>query len=447
MSLKEVFVLNCPRSLRRGVLLLLMATLSVLMVLPVSAQLLSPEAETPAVATFAKNGTPQEVFTFSADDFLVENSDETLDSIVLTALPDSNAGVLTLGGIDLAVGEAVAMEAVSGMAFTPNASPTTATTSFSFTPVFADGSSGEDVTVDLYLLTAENAAPIARDLELSTYKNVAAQGQFSAVDPEGDLLTFRLVDKPARGAVTLPEDGSATFTYTPYENKTGKDSFTYVAVDAVGNTSEPATVKVKIEKANTKVTYADMDGVSAYRSALRLAEEGVLIGECVGGTYFFQPDLPVSREEFVTLAMHTMGLDALEGVTRTGFADDDTIPTWAKGYVSSALKSGYVQGVVSADGVVFDPERTITRAEAVVLLDRMLQVTDAAVTTMYTDYDVAPAWACQAAVNLETAGVLQTNADGALALSDTLTRADAADLLCGALDVLESREDQGWSLW
>ena len=103
--------------------------------------------------------------------------------------------------------------------------------------------------------------------------------------------------------------------------------------------------------------------------------------------------------------------------------------------------------MVSADGVVFDPERTITRAEAVVLLDRMLQVTDAAVTTMYTDYDVAPAWACQAAVNLETAGVLQTNADGALALSDTLTRADAADLLCGALDVLESREDQGWSLW
>ena len=51
--------------------------------------------------------------------------------------------------------------------------------------------------------------------------------------------------------------------------------------------------------------------------------------------------------------------------------------------------------MVSADGVVFDPERAITRAEAAVLLDRMLQVTDAAVTTMYTDLDVAPAWACR----------------------------------------------------
>ncbi len=343
--------MNSPRSLRRGVLLLLMAALSVLMALPVSAQLLRPEPEAPAVATFAKNGTPREVFTFSADDFLVENSDVGLDSIVLASLPDSNAGVLTLGGIDLAAGEAVALEAVSGMAFTPNSAPTVATTSFSFTPVFADGSAGADVTVDLYLLTAENSTPIARDLALSTYKNVAVQGQFSAVDPEGELLTFRLADKPARGAVTLSEDGardlalstyknvavqgqfsavdpegelltfrladkpargavtlsedgSAFFTYTPYENKTGKDSFTYVAVDAVGNVSEPATVKVKIEKANTKVTYSDMEGRSAHCSALRLAEEGILIGECMGGAHFFQPDLPVSREEFVALAMH-----------------------------------------------------------------------------------------------------------------------------------------------
>ena len=52
----------------------------------------------------------------------------------------------------------------------------------------------------------------------------------------------------------MPEDGSSEFVYTPYENKTGKDSFTYVAVDAVGNSSDPATVKIKIEKPNTKVT-------------------------------------------------------------------------------------------------------------------------------------------------------------------------------------------------
>ena len=190
-----------------------------------------------------------------------------------------------------------------------------------------------------------------------------------------------------------------------------------------------------------------MDGVAAYKAALRLAEEGILIGECMGGNYYFQPDLPVSRDEFVALAMHTVGLEAMEGVARTGFADDESIPTWAKGYVSSALKSGVVQGTGSSSGAVFDPQRTITRAEASVLLDRMLQVTGASVTTLFPDLDTTPAWAYQAAVNLETVGVLQTAADGSLGLSDTLTRADAADMLCGALELLEAREANGWLPW
>ena len=55
---------------------------------------------------------------------------------------------------------------------------------------------------------------------------MAITGYFDAVDSEGDTLTFQLMDTPARGAVTLAEDGSAKFVYTPYENKTGKDSFT-----------------------------------------------------------------------------------------------------------------------------------------------------------------------------------------------------------------------------
>ena len=90
----------------------------------------------------------------------------------------------------------------------------------------------------------ENAAPIAEDLSLNTYKGVAIFSRFAAVDPEGDLVTFQVVDSPARGQVGLDETDPAAFTYTPYEGKKGKDSFTYVAIDAKGNTSQPATVKI-----------------------------------------------------------------------------------------------------------------------------------------------------------------------------------------------------------
>ena len=113
----------------------------------------------------------------------------------------------------------------------------------------------------------ENAAPIAEDLILKTYKGVAISSRFAAVDPEGDLVTFQVVDSPARGAVAVDETDPAAFTYTPYEGKKGKDTFTYVAVDANGNTSKPATVKVNIQKQTTTVSYSDMSGDPAHFAA------------------------------------------------------------------------------------------------------------------------------------------------------------------------------------
>ena len=404
---------------------------------PASAFFFQKDEAAPTVAAMTKNGPAAEPISFSEEDFVVEGSGK-LDSIVIATLPDAAVGCLTLGAQGIQVGDVIAMEAVDGLRFTPLAAPAGLEAQFQFTPVFSDGRSGDAVTVELYLLAEANGAPVAENLEFTTYKNVAVTAQFSAVDPEGDLLTYHILNKPARGAVTMPEDGSSEFVYTPYENKTGKDSFTYVAVDAVGNSSDPATVKIKIEKPNTKVTYADMDGDPAHKAAIRLAEEGIFVGECMGGAYFFQPDAAVTRGEFVAMAMNAAGMEALEDVERTGFADDVSIPTWAKPYVSSALKAGLVQGSRSSDGqVVFQAEEPITAAEAAVLLDRALQVTDVSADTLAEEG--IPTWAAQSAANLATCGVLSL--DGGL--SAPLTRGEAAELLCGALELQDSR-DGGW---
>lgn len=440
-----------PTCKRRVTVLTLAVALVLALSLPASASILSSSESAPAaVSAFSKNTTSTDVIRFSREDFkLTGTEDVSLDSVILTSLPSAEAGVLMMGDQPLAAGDVIAMSAVEGMRFCPLISPTVASTSFSFTPVFSSGSAGDAVTVNLYLLTSENGAPVAKNLEFTTYKNVAYTGQFSAVDPEGDLLTFQLVDKPARGALTMPEEGGVEFIYTPYENKTGKDSFTYVAIDAVGNTSEKATVELKIEKASTKVTYADMAESSAYNAAIRLAEEGVYIGASMDGAYYFQPDLPVTRSEFLTLAMATMDLDALEGITTTGFFDDDAIATWAKPYVSSALKSGAIQGSVAENGqVVFRGENTITEAEAAVLLDRLLSVSDVSSESWTGNDMLAPTWASQAAMNMESVGILQPGADGTLTLNDQLTRADAAQMLAAALDVLETRENtETWFHW
>ena len=188
-----------------------------------------------------------------------------------------------------------------------------------------------------------------------------------------------------------------------------------------------------------------MDGHPAYNAALRLAEEGLFVGQQLGGQYFFQPDSQVSRAEFLSLVMGVTGAEPLEDVSLTGFADDDTIPTWAKGYAASALQTGLVGGQLTPEGdVVFQPDASITRAEAAVILERALGVSDVPVeTAAYADSASAPAWAYQAAVDLETVGVLDTDAAGALVLEETVTRGDAAQMLVSALEVLEAREHSG----
>lgn len=281
----------------------------------------------------------------------------------------------------------------------------------------------------------DNAAPIAEDLELKTYKGVAISSRFAAVDPEGDLVTFQVVDSPARGQVTLDENDPAAFWYTPYEGKKGKDSFTYVAIDSAGNQSEPATVKITIKKQSTPVSYSDLDGSPAHYAALRLAEAGIYTGRKVGQLYCFDPDEAFTREEFLTMAMTAAGTDPLENVTLTGFYDDQDIPAWAKGYVTAALMQGAVRGSYNEAGqVVFGGGEQITCAQAAVIIDRLLAMGDVASSSVFS-VETAPAWAYQSVVNMEAVSVLSSSAD----LSQPLNRGEAAVMLSAMLDVLDNR--------
>lgn len=286
----------------------------------------------------------------------------------------------------------------------------------------------------------ENAAPIAENLTLKTYKGVAIASRFAAVDPEGDLVTFQVVDSPARGQVTLDENDPAAFWYTPYEGKKGKDSFTYVAVDEKGNTSEPATVKITIQKQSTSVSYSDLDGSQAHYAALRLAEAGVYTGRKVGDLYCFDPEDSFTREEFLTMAMTAAGAAPLQDVSLTGFYDDPDISAWAKGYVSAALIQGAVQGTYNEAGqVVFNGGDTITCAQAAVIIDRLLATGDVTSPSTFS-VETAPAWAYQSVVNMEAVSVLSSSAD----LSRPLDRAEAAEMLSAMLDVLETRTTSSW---
>lgn len=437
--------MNREFSFRRALAPVLALAVLCSLAVPASAFFWEKKDSNPQVAPFSKNGLIGAAIPFSPEDFTVTGGkQEDLAGITINSLPAPGAGTLLMGGQPLEAGASVDATALSGLSFQIAQAPTVTTAVFQFTPAFSSGKTGEASTVTLYLLTQENQPPVARNMELSTYKNVAITGYFDAVDGEGDLLTFQLTSTPARGAVTLAEDGSSQFVYTPYENKTGSDSFTYVAIDPAGNTSPEARVTLRIDKPDTKVTYADLEGHPAHKSAIRLAEEGVYVGRYLDGRYFFDPDQSVSRAQFLTMAMSVTGLEELEGITLTGFSDDSAIPTWAKGPVSAALKAGAIQGGRDESGApVFGAEQHITRAEATVMLNNLLDVSDVPVEVFSAGQGH---WAAQAAANLAASGVIQTGRGGAAELSGQLTLAEAAQMLDGALEVMSARES-GWLPW
>ena len=165
---------------------------------PASAFFFQKDEAAPTVAAMTKNGPAAEPISFSEEDFVVEGSGK-LDSIVIATLPDAAVGCPPWALRGIQVGDVIAMEAVDGLRFTPLAAPAGLEAQFQFTPVFSDGRSGDAVTVELYLLAEANGAPVAENLEFTTYKKCGGDCPVFRRRPRGDLLTYHILNKPARG--------------------------------------------------------------------------------------------------------------------------------------------------------------------------------------------------------------------------------------------------------
>jgi len=281
------------------------------------------------------------------------------------------------------------------------------------------------------IIGVQAGAPIAENLEITTYRNTSVGGRLGATDPDGDIVAFEITTQPNKGTVEIEADGC--FVYTPFEGKKGKDYFGYRVIDAEGNVSQEGTVIIRIEKQKTKTTYSDMVGNGSAYAATALAERGIFVGETLAGTSVFSPERSVTRAEFLAMCMEISDIDLLTGVSRTGFFDDVDIPVWAKPYVSTALKCGIVSGyAISETGAVFGAGSYITASEAAVILNRVTDLTDVS----YIAAEAVPVWAAQATANLSACNILTT---GVTVYDEVLTRAQAAEMVIGALEVIEAR--------
>jgi hypothetical protein len=119
-----------------------------------------------------------------------------------------------------------------------------------FTVIANDGlvdSKAATIKVTISVPVSENLAPIALDLaNLTTDENIPLTGQLSATDADGDALLFLLATQPSRGLVEITNPATGSFLYSPNQNESGSDSFTFYVFDGQ-EASNQATVSLVIE--------------------------------------------------------------------------------------------------------------------------------------------------------------------------------------------------------
>ena len=130
------------------------------------------------------------------------------------------------------------------------------TGSDSFTYRANDGTLTSNSATVTLTITARNDTPTAAGDAYSTAEDTTLTVNAPGVlgddsDPDDDPLSAVLVSGPSKGTLTL--NGNGSFSYTPADNFTGSDSFSYRANDGT-LTSNPATVTISVTAVNDSPT-------------------------------------------------------------------------------------------------------------------------------------------------------------------------------------------------
>ena len=352
-------------------------------------------------------------YCFSEADFQPDRYND-LTGIFVTGVPDAQTAAVHLGSRIIRAGDVLPLEELGALRLTP-ATADSCNAVLCYPPICGTPL-GERTQLTIRIQSGKNETPTAVAAELETYKNIPNDGTLQGKDPEDAALTFQLTEKPKRGTVQLNSDG--TYVYTPDKNKVGEDSFSFTVTDDAGNVSQPAVVKIRILKPSDCMTFSDMDGSPDRFEAMWLCGSGMTSGRTVAGQPCFCPNEPVSRSDFLIMAMGLAGIAPEEELSVSGFLDAETMPVWKQSYLAAAMRRGLIRGEVTEEGLCFRPDDAITPTEAAVLLQALLRLP---VPAAATASDI-PAWASGAVSALQEAGISLESS------SPTLTRLQAARL-------------------
>ncbi len=369
-----------------------------------------------------------EKLSFKKSDFTELFGENKLKCIVITSLPGKSAGTLTLGSLAVTTGQSITASSLSSLTFTPSRG--TERAEFTFTV------NGEyTCRAVMYFPEQKNYSPTSVGIDesffrLRTYKNIAVSGNMKCIDPEGDGMHYEVVSYPEKGLLTLKDREEGEYTYTPMKNYVGRDSFSYVAVDKYGNRSEKISVDIRVGRSGGVAVFEDMIYDPGHYGALLLDSMGVLKGRKDEGENVFMPDKEITYGDFLKAAMAVCKTP----INNTASSEISALVSSHPREYQSYLITAFELSLINEEGLrELDCGRSLTKAEACVILDALIGADDADVLPVFDDIESVPSYALDSVCALMEIGVVRAE-NGIVSPTVALTRADCAEMLAAIVN-------------
>ena len=131
--------------------------------------------------------------------------------------------------------------------------------------------------------------------------------------------------------------------------------------------------------------------------------------------------------------MDVMGAKNVPVLSKTRFADDESIDAKYKGYFESAFALGIIEGERKSDGIYVNPKTEITTANASVIINKIIGASGEGARTTFSDGEDIPDWARESITSLCEIGILNCE-NGKISPNSPLTRAQTAQILMSLLE-------------
>ncbi len=281
--------------------------------------------------------------------------------------------------------------------------------------------------------------------------------RFPNLPEKGVLL---LDDKPIEAIRAIDMQGFSYLIYRPDANFTGTINIPWQAYDGK-EFSPDGTIKITIEDDTPipddseenpddelpdeapdeegKFPYIDIENHWVKPYATELALGNIFRGNQIGGNFYFEPDVVLTRGDFVMLLNAALGIAGeTPQVKDFAFTDKEAMPLWLYNQGLLAYEAGVLKGSATGSGVAFLPYETLTRAQAFTMLHNVIKEfnTPKPYALTFTDSASVPDWSITAIQNLLGMKIISGYPDNTIRPYGTITRAEAASLIAKTNDYM-----------